>query len=276
MTLDMMFRGQDDFMAVESDQILNFTRALLPEERWLRLSSTVPVTRESRIKFCGIPEHCLIVLFSSRTGSTYLSQMLQNTKFFPQFGESLNPSRVARKMETCSSTACEVVQATIVSSSSEQAFGFKAGFPGLSVAARTGLLQQAMPKISFVFLRRRDKVAQAVSIVRANITGRYHSTQGEARPVSVEDYDEIAIRHKRNLIEHLETRLQTFIKYLNRPTIDLYYEDIVERPQYHLSRILDFVGLPILTEFDTKVAVQKIADGINVDWINRFNRAKSL
>lgn len=109
---------------------------------------------------------CLGVLFTSRSGSSYLARELAIRYDIGRMEECLNPHLVRG-----------IPAAKVVASFAGRWFSLKLGIPGIISAELLGVMDRYLQQTSFILLRRRDIIAQAVSLVKANQTAQWHSTK---------------------------------------------------------------------------------------------------
>jgi LPS sulfotransferase NodH len=127
---------------------------------------------------------------------------------------------------------------------------------------------ERLPDLSFVFLERRDVLAQAISYVRACQTDQWRSTgQARAEP----SYDPAAIN--RALIGTL-SNLNRWRYYLMRNGISylhLFYEDVVDAPQGTVEAVGRLVGLDETPRIDaSRLRLKMQRDALSEDWRKRF------
>ncbi|MEO7025975.1 MAG: hypothetical protein ABI056_00300, partial [Caulobacteraceae bacterium] len=114
-----------------------------------RLSSFAPAQIASVESRLGTPraaawpavEGCLGVLFTSRTGSSYLARELAARYDIGRMEEAFNPHLVEG-----------IAAAKVVRSYAGRWFSFKLGVPGIVGAELTGVIDEYLPKTSFIFL----------------------------------------------------------------------------------------------------------------------------
>ena len=124
------------------------------------------------------------------------------------------------------------------------------------------------------YLRRRDIVAQGISLYRSATSGFFHSYQtdsdAQARFAGME-YDAEAIKH---YIEHLlECELgfeRMFADYGIAP-LRVYYEDLVAAPGYVLSIMSKLLGTRV-ERYCIKSSLKKVSDSKNSLWASRFEK----
>jgi LPS sulfotransferase NodH len=151
-----------------------------------------------------------------------------------------------------------------------QAFGIKAGFYVLTAAAELGFLPEVMSRAQFVLLRRHDRVAQAVSLVKGKLSGQIHSRQMPKRELIESDYDPEAIAVEVNRIAERECQFVDLMTKLGKTAPVVYYEDICDRPLDHVAEICDLMGLPIPSMFEPKVRLSILRNDLSAQWVQRF------
>lgn len=132
----------------------------------------------------------------------------------------------------------------------------------------------------FIWLRRTDKVAQAVSLLRAQHTGLWHrnsdgSDLERLPPVQTQGYDAAAITAQIRDFEAADQTWQRWFEGHNITPWSLTYEALAERPQLALRDILLHLGRDgdIADKVDIQTA--KLADATSANWIARY-RADAL
>ncbi|HXH21580.1 MAG TPA: Stf0 family sulfotransferase [Dehalococcoidia bacterium] len=129
-------------------------------------------------------------------------------------------------------------------------------------------LLRDLPNVSFVFLRRRDVLGQAISWAKALQTLRYRSTQPQ-RGQAAYSFDAIAER-LRSLDQEYADWAAYFGRHPIRP-LEVYYEDMLVAPQSVVDKIAKLVGVnesaivrPTLIDLE----VQR--DEATEEWRRRF------
>ena len=136
-------------------------------------------------------------------------------------------------------------------------------------------LTGAFGRTRFVWLRRRDKLAQAVSLLRAEHTGLWHrnadgSDLERQPPERQTGYDGHRITRQ---IQDLEAADRAWLNWFADHGItpwSLTYEALVDDPQMALRMILMHLGRDgdIADKIDVQTA--KLADSTSADWIARY------
>lgn len=225
--------------------------------------------------FGEVPAVNLIMLFTSRSGSTYAARLLANTAHFGAVREAFNPATLKfNRQRHCLSDDAAAARWAVDRWRSDQAFGAKCGLPGIVGALHTGFLEAAWARTQFIVLRRRDTVLQAISLVKANMSGQFHSTASAKRELQVEDYDRAAISQAMATIEKAEQRLLHFAAALPKDVPGFWYEDICEAPRDFVHAVCKTIDLDIDASPSTEVDVAKMHDSLSDDWSRRYRQGR--
>ena len=231
----------------------------------LVLPEAIPEYRTSAEK---IP----ILIFAARAGSSYSGQLLGKHPAFGRVAEWFNPDHLARlRSENALVNDAETVQ-SVLDQQDNQVFCTKCTLFGLTSCALLGCLDQILPRAHFILLKRRDPVAHAVSLTKAQMTGQYSIKQRQTHHVGIDDYDRGHIDHNLRLIASIYARLDAFLDRIGKPALRVFYEDIVREPaafQSQIFRHLDITPTSVRTQ---KTSIEKIAEEVNAAWIERFKR----
>jgi hypothetical protein len=201
---------------------------------------------------------CLGVLFASRSGSSHLARELAKRFKIGQMEEALNPHLVEG-----------IASAEIIRSYANGWFSFKLGVPGIISAELTGAIEQYVDRTYFIFLLRKDIIAQAVSLVKANQTGQWHSISA---PMAEPEYDAVRLAASIRIIANAVASLRTYIDRAERPFRKLFYEDFEHGDFTAAEAICDQFGVPRLLEGKgPKLGpLYRTADEVNAAWCARF------
>jgi LPS sulfotransferase NodH len=218
------------------------------------------------------PKHILMMLFPSRSGSNYFGQLLCSTGWFNEIGESFNPGQVAKiKARYGLTDTHDALQKMIDYRGTPHAFGFKAGFFVMTGAAECGFLSEVIERAHVILLRRRDRIAQAVSLQKGKMGARMHTLQTGRRELNDEDYDgEALLREYHNIVRTEET-LADCAERLGKKAPLFYYEDICADPVANVTAVCDLMGLEMPWNYaPTKVRLDVLRDELSQRWIERF------
>ena len=122
-----------------------------------------------------------------------------------------------------------------------------------------------------VWMRRKDRLAQAVSMYRARESNCWSHRTGRVVPQAHRtvhfDAERIMAHHR-----DLETQDQQLDRWLHShevPFIQVWYEDLVDNAERVVNDILRFLELPADVPLQTE-SHARLADDISRDWIDRL------
>jgi LPS sulfotransferase NodH len=135
--------------------------------------------------------------------------------------------------------------------------------------------QAAFGRTLFVHLTRRDKVAQAVSYVKAQQTGLWHAAPDGTElerlsPPQEPAYDASEIRTRLEEMTAHDHSWEHWFATLEIDPLRITYEELSEGPVETLRVILDHLGLEREAADDVEPGVAKLSDNINQDWVACF------
>jgi LPS sulfotransferase NodH len=124
------------------------------------------------------------------------------------------------------------------------------------------------PRPRFVWMRRRDLVAQAVSFARAVQTGHWH--HWDAPPASTPDFRFEEVDALLRELEQLEGQWAAWFEREGVEPFEVTYEDLVAEPQAETVRALAFLGLDLGARGEVRPLTERQSDRINEDWAARY------
>lgn len=146
-------------------------------------------------------------------------------------------------------------------------------YPGLS--SDNARFRAAFGPTCFVHLSRQDKVAQAVSRIKAEQTGLWHvaadGTERERiKPGQVPVYDARSLAAQVAEYErHDAAWLQWFAQQKIQP-VNITYEALSNNPQATLATVLSALGLDLTIAETIEPKTAKLADSESQEWATRF------
>ena len=137
----------------------------------------------------------------------------------------------------------------------------------------------AFGRTLFVHLTRRDKVAQAVSYVKAQQTGLWHAAPDGTElerlsPPREAAYDASEIRSRLEEMIAYDHSWEHWFAALEIDPLRITYEELSEDPLETLRVVLDHLGLEREGADGVEPGVAKLADDISQDWAARFRSAQ--
>ena len=266
-------------------------RRLLDEPPAGTLDATKPPQRVTGTQPSG-QSGCLdsyLICATPRTGSSLLSGLLEST------GLAGRPESYFRRQDEQSWVARWGV------ARSDGTFNYGAYIEGALVAGRTGngvfaarvmwgtldevidklgtlypelarrdidLLQRAFGRTEFVYLHRRDVVAQAVSWLRAEQTGVWVADRDEPHGEPRFDRDKIT-EFVRTIDDHNAAWQQWFAGVGVEP-FTVIYEDLDADPVGVTRGVLDALRLDLPLGRPVQTDHRRLADQLNAEWVDRY------
>ena len=136
-------------------------------------------------------------------------------------------------------------------------------------------LDAVFPRLKIIFMRRRDKVAQAVSLWKAIQTQQWRtesesdSEQVEAEEAPGVEYDYRAIEYLLNELHRWDARWEEWFHATGREPIRVFYDEFTVSRAATIGRVLDALGIdPPAPEGEKPMRRQ--ADDRSRDWVARF------
>jgi LPS sulfotransferase NodH len=134
-----------------------------------------------------------------------------------------------------------------------------------------GLLGAAFGRTRFVYLRRGDVVAQAVSLLRAEQTGVWFETARERQePEGEPGFDFGQVRERVRLIEDHNAAWGEWFASAGIGPCLVQYEDLDADPVRVAHSVLGFLGLDLPAGSEIAVRHKRLADEVNARWIEDY------
>lgn len=151
--------------------------------------------------------------------------------------------------------------------------------PGL--ASDRARLEKAFGNILYLHLSREDKLAQAVSLIKAEQTGLWHvapdGTEIERlAPPKDPEYDFERISRELAELESYDVAWNSWFAEQQITPLRIGYETLSADPAATLSRICAELGVPAPNPDDVKPGVAKLSDAISLDWMRRYRSEIAL
>ncbi len=215
----------------------------------------------------GPPLRPYLLATAPRSGSTYLSHVLWRTGCLGAPLEYLNfdPNGPYGFASASPAEQRKLWHAALRTRTSPNGvFGLK-GFPIQFEdvhASNPGLLREVMRTIlppgtvkRVVRLRRRDRVAHAVSYARAMLSGVWRKEQEHAAMVQP-GYSQVAVERAANLVEAQEKAWSQMFAEMRIEPLELWYEDVVATPEDAVRQVAEYLGVKL--ETGRQVAVPEV------------------
>jgi LPS sulfotransferase NodH len=236
------------------------------------------------------PHTALILCSIARTGSGLLSSALLRTRLAGKPDEYFGITRGRYAERWDAETPEEFVEAMLdYSTTPNGVFSAKIHWPHLGRAVESlrawngGALPDdpfsvLAPRVQYVWMRRRDKVRQAVSAVRAERSGFFSWPEGTERPELAEhpfDYEEID-RHVRLYTAWEDSWRRHFAALGLEPEVIVYEDDLEHGVERTTRRILDLLGVAVPAGLTIRSLYRKQSDELSEELVRRYREAASL
>lgn len=136
-------------------------------------------------------------------------------------------------------------------------------------------IEAAFGRTLLLHLTRPDKLAQAVSMVRATQTGLWHMTPDgreieRLAPPADPVFDVKAIRAEMETSGAFDTGWRTWFDAEGIAPLEICYNALSDDPIGILRHILQVLGADVTRAATVDVGVGKLADALSAEWITRF------
>lgn len=152
-------------------------------------------------------------------------------------------------------------------------------FVGTEESAPHRVLALAFPNLSYVWLKRRDKVAQAVSWYTAIQTGEYLGGHGRGATDADLVFDFGKMRYLVSALTSFENAQGSYFSSNALTPLVVYYEDLAAQYVSAVRSVLGFLQLDAEGVDIDPPKRQKYADAQSLEWIEKFkllhNQARS-
>jgi LPS sulfotransferase NodH len=151
-----------------------------------------------------------------------------------------------------------------------EALGSLPGQADQSLAEHLGSL---FPNLQYVWVTRRDKVRQAVSLARARQSQQWKATSPDQQRADSVDYNFHIVDSALRRIVREECAWETYFTHARITPITVIYEDLVRNYEATVRRLLDdlCIGLPSEYAFPTP-RLHKQADAVSEEWLAHYRR----
>jgi len=138
-------------------------------------------------------------------------------------------------------------------------------------------IEVAFGKMLYVHLSRADKLAQAVSLVKAMQTGLWHvapdGTEVERLgPPQEPIYDFERLRGEVAALEGYDAAWRLWFAEMEIEPLQISYEELSVEPADALAIVCNELGIAAPERENIKPAVAKLADRVSEDWKRRYRR----
>jgi LPS sulfotransferase NodH len=219
------------------------------------------------------PSVSYMVCSLPRSGSSLLCDLLASTELAGAPSEYFDTNQMLEFQRAWGVSDFEDYLESLVAkkTSLNGVFGLKAHYHQLVEAFEDREVAGVFPKLRLVYIRRADRVRQAVSFARAMQTEQWSSLQ-EA-PAALPVYDAQQIRQMLEWIEREEDQWEQWFAGCAAPVFRVVYEQLVRAIEPTVVAVLRFLDVELPAGFELpEPTLQAQADDLNEDWAARYRR----
>jgi trehalose 2-sulfotransferase len=141
------------------------------------------------------------------------------------------------------------------------------------------LLRLRFSEVRYIWLRRRNKVAQGISHFRAYRSGVWESPQGQplgptGTQASVE-FDSGLIDHCINSAQKYDREWEAYFRRRGIVPMQLFYEDFINAYDQNLRTVLAFLDIPHIDLPNAVPQLERLADATSLRWERRYRALKA-
>jgi len=239
-----------------------------------RLVAGLPTDAAAHARACEAPApaHRYVILFSPRSGSTWLAATLGATGLLGHPYEHLHPDMARRRAEEAHSTEPAGVLAVLLRrhQTANGVFGLKLRALDIHLFGADAFFAALGPGTAYFCLWRENVVAQGISLYRAIASGRWHSYDAPRPPPA---YDAAAIATWIAHVIEVENDNLDLLTDRRIAATWLRYEDIARRDALCIDLFAARLGSPLPPGGPPPArpnALTVVADAWNADAEARF------
>lgn len=212
----------------------------------------------------------VFIVFTNRSGSTYLGDLLAATGYFNRAGEPLNGDTVVQQSRARGLDGFAAYFGAIAAERAQNGhFVLKAAIGQVAVLAGHGILGRILPRSRFIVIQRADKLGQAISWSIASATGKFSSLQ-DRPPARVPEYSRKGLTQIIASYSDAEARASEFFGLNGIVPLHLTYELITKYRSLTVRLVCDFLGADAPDYDPARIRLQRQADALNDAWRARY------
>jgi LPS sulfotransferase NodH len=160
----------------------------------------------------------------------------------------------------------------------DDVYEFLADTVMVNIENRFDIFDAVFGRLDYIFLSRKDKIKQAVSLHKAHQNFVWKVTLDEAFPDESPlryDFGEIDRIHG-NLIEQ-ESTWESYFEHRDATVHRLFYEDLIDNYSETIQGVLDFLDIDY--SFKSKLTESRLrqqANDISVEWAQKYISEKGI
>jgi len=211
-------------------------------EEWSQSERVLTEIDSDAKKMVSFEGQCYFLCMTPRSGSSYIADVLQQTQTVGDCAEHF-PAEYGGQVPSWM-TACkdfrEVFEKLQQRSSPSAWFGIKGSLTQFFPLMCAGVFGNPTMQIRYLYLRREDLIAQAISLSRAIKTGEWHSTYAHCSDPEI-SMDELITNLR--LLRRMEADWEVIFSVLGIMPLRLTYEQCLNSPFDTFESIRKLLGI---------------------------------
>ena len=143
--------------------------------------------------------------------------------------------------------------------------------PGLGRMTFNDALTEVFPGLRIIFVRRRNKVEQAVSLWKAIQTQHWRNDIDPGPAARPADYDYRALKHLVDELHRWDARWEDWFHATGREPIRVIYEEFTTTRAATVGRVIDALGIDPPEPEGENGRMRRQADELSRAWVSRFH-----
>lgn len=136
-------------------------------------------------------------------------------------------------------------------------------------------LETVIGPLRFIHLSRQDKLAEAVSYLRAEQTGLWHrhadgSVMEQIAPTEADGFNADRITQRLSMLTQFDQDWKNWFEAEGITPLRLTYEALADDPRAGLAAVLNYIGQDPAAAAKARPGLRKLADTTSADWIRRY------
>ena len=211
------------------------------------------------------------IVFTHRSGSFYLADLLLTTRYLNHAQECLNPGKLIKFLQADEGggTYGDYFSNYVWNSTKNAVCLAKVTIHQLAFLAWYGILNNIISSSKFIVIERMDKLGQAISHSIANQTGKFQWFDKPEREIApAYNYSNIL-----TLLESITSQVMETGRFMGLNGLvphHVSYEALVANPALVVARVVDFLGVDCGPVDLGRVAMLVQRTSVNDDWRGRF------
>jgi LPS sulfotransferase NodH len=143
---------------------------------------------------------------------------------------------------------------------------------GFGELAETEILKTLFPGLQCIYIRRRDRLAQAISLLKAEQSAVWHINEKRLNHVDPVHFKWTGIDGLVRDLQEQERRWEELIKCAGVPCVEVFYEDLIREREAEMNRIINALEIksPAFRLDFKQLAHRPTRDGTNKQWRSRY------